>query len=421
MNDTIYARNARLPLPSEAPLPARTDVLVVGGGLTGLSAALHLTRSGFWVTLVDAGAIGDGASGRNGGQLHTGQRRDQAWLEKQLGMKMARALWRLGEEAIALIHQLRSELSAPCDYQAGLIEAAHTPAALDQLHWYNDHLHKHYGVTQELLDKHALESAIGTDRYHGGVRDGLGGHMNPLALVNAIAQAAHVEGARLHSGVKAVGHTLTARGWRVSVDQGGKRHEILAQNVILAGNGYMRGVSPYVEARVMPLLNHIVATAPLETPLIPGGEAVADSRYVIRYFRQDAQGRMVFGGGESFGRTPRNVARKVRPFLAEVYPALKNAPIEAAWSGTLGISRLRLPIIRRLEPGLYAGAGFSGQGLGAATFAGKVIADAVAGESSRLDVFGRVPAPAFPGGTLMRAPLAQVAMTWFAIRDRLGV
>ena len=421
MADPIYVQDAARPLPSAAPLPDRTEVLIVGGGLTGLSAALHLTRYGHKVTLLEAGAIGDGASGRNGGQLHPGQRRDQLFLEATLGPKMAGALWRLGEEAVALVHELRRTLNADCDWRAGLIEAAHTSAAFAEARHYADHLADRYGVSQSVLDGDTLAAAIGSTRYFGGVRDERGGHLNPLALVSAIAHEAHVAGAHIHGGVTVTGHRPTPHGWRVTALDGGRQHEILARSVILAGNGYLSRVCPWLEARVLPLVNHIVATAPLSEPLIPGGEAVADTRFVVRYFRQDAAGRMIFGGGESFGRGPRDVARFVRPYLAEIYPALRHAPIEAAWSGTLGITRLRLPIITRLEPGLYAGAGYSGQGVGIATFAGKVLADAISGETSRLDVFSKLPAPPFPGGPALKTPLAVLAMTWFAIRDRLGI
>lgn len=419
MTDTIYAADAHLPLPSEAELPQRTDALVVGGGLTGLSAALHLTRHGYEVTLLEAGRIADGASGRNGGQLHPGQRRDQMFLEARFGDKMANALWRLGIEAIELVHSLRAELRADCDYRPGLIEAAHTQSAFDDLRRYADHLAARYGTTEEILERPALAEAIGTTRYVGGVRAPSGGHMNPLAFASAIAERAHVEGARLHAGVRVTHHRLTPQGFSVTAQSAAGRHQIRAGTVILAGNGYLRRVNPALDARVMPLVNYILATEPLPARRIPGGEAVADTRHVIRYWREDAMGRMIFGGGEGYG-VSRDIARLVRPYLAELYPDLARVPVAAAWAGTLGITRLRIPIITRLEPGLYAGTGYSGQGLGIATFAGKVLADAIAGETSRLDVFARLPAPAFPGGPLFQTPLARLALLWFALRDRLG-
>ncbi|MEM6762640.1 MAG: FAD-binding oxidoreductase [Pseudomonadota bacterium] len=420
MTDTIYGRDAPMPLPSEAPLPAQTGVLIVGGGLTGTSAALHLAEHGRKVTLVDMGGIGDGASGRNGGQLHPGMRRDQVWLAKTMGPKMADALWRLGAEAVALVHALRVRLQADCGWRPGLIEAAHTEADFDHAKRYAEYLNESRQARHEVLDRSALSDAIGSSRYCGAIRDPAGGHLNPLALVNAISSAAHVKGARLHAGVRAVSQKRTRKGWEVTLEAKAGRHTVIAEELLLAGNGYMRGLSPFLDARILPLRNHILATAPLGKPLIPGGEAVADSRFVVRYFRQDTKGRMVFGGGESYRRTPRDVARFVRPYLLEVYPQLAAVPVEAAWSGTLGISRLRMPIIRRLEPGLYVAAGFSGQGVGLGTFAGKVVADAIAGEGSRLEVLSRVPAPPFPGGPLFKTQLGYLAMMWYSARDHLG-
>ena len=418
MFDTIYAHEVAdiAALKSgTGMLPERADVAIVGGGLTGLSAALHLARAGRSVALVEAGALGDGASGRNGGQLHPGQRRDQLWLEAHVGREAADALWMLGEEALALIHTLREEFG-DMGWREGLIEAAHDDASFDAVRRYQDHLAARYGIADEILSRDALAQAIGSRRYVGGMRTKRGGHLNPLALVAALARGCTEAGVALCTGTRALGLTRGGRSWRVATTDG----EVVAADVLVAGNGYLKGLEPRVERRLLPLVNHIVATESL-APIIAGGEAVADTRQVVRYFRQDAAGRMIFGGGESFGRGPRDVARFVQRYLAEVYPQLAGAPIAAAWSGTLGITPKRTPFIRRLEPGLYAAAGYSGQGLGIATFAGKVIAETIAGDTGRLDTFSRLPVPTFPGGTRFRVPLANLAMTWFSLRDRLGL
>ena len=424
MSDTVYAEDAAVPAP-ETPadaLPERADVVVIGGGLTGLSAAYHLALAGRNVAVIEANGIGEGASGRNGGQLHPGQRRDQIWLTKHLGETLADELWELGEEAVGLVHTLRAEFGADCDFRPGLIDAAHTPAAFDDIRSYADHLYERYGVTPEIMDRAELAAAIGTERYVGGAHDSTGGHLNPLALVTALAEAAEKAGAHLFPMTTAEGYTAGAGGVTVTVRRRGARaHEIAADAVLLAGNGYLSGLEPRIETRVLPLVNHIAATEPLDISPIPGGEAVADTRAVIRYFRVDAENRLIFGGGESYGPVAADVAAIVRPYIDEVYPQLKDVPIAAAWSGTLGITRTRCPYIRRLQPGVYAAAGFSGQGLGLATFAGKVIAEAIGGDTGRLDVFAHMPVPPFPGGTRFLGPLAVLAMTWFSIRDRLAL
>ncbi|XWN32344.1 MAG: FAD-binding oxidoreductase [Devosia sp.] len=423
MSDTVYALHRSAPPTTHAfeSLPERTDALVIGGGFTGLSAALHLARNGRAVCVVEARRVGDGASGRNGGQLHPGQRRDQAWLARTVGQETADALWDLGLAAVAATHRRLAEMGAEATFRPGLIEAAHTAAEFDEAKAYAAFLARRHGVVQTVLDRPTLAQAIGTTRYVGGVRDPSGGHLNPYAFALGLARLAAQAGASLHEGVMAVGLDTQPGGPQsVTVRHGGSQRAIKAPTVILAGNGYLRRLVPKVDRKILPLVNHIAATVPLDTPLIKGGEAVSDTRKVVRYFRQDAEGRLVFGGGESFGRQPRDVAAFVRPYLAEVYPALKGVAIERAWSGTLAITPTRVPFIRRLAPGVYVAAGYSGQGVGLAHFAGEVIAKAAMGEDDALAIFARLPVPDFPGGRLLQRPIAGLAMLWFSLRDRLA-
>ncbi|MBZ0227094.1 MAG: FAD-binding oxidoreductase, partial [Bauldia sp.] len=197
-----------------------------------------------------------------------------------------------------------------------------------------------------------------------------------------------------------------------------------ADIVILAGNGYLDGIDEQVEARVMPIDNYILATAPIGAGrpggIIPGGEAVSDTRFVVYYFRPTADGRLVFGGGETWSRhRPADIAAFVRRHLAKIYPDLAGVAIDHAWGGTLAITMTRLPFIRRLRPGVYAAGGYSGQGVALAPFAGKVIAEAIAGDPVRLDRFAALPCPPFPGGKLLRTPALVAGMSWYALRDRL--
>lgn len=391
-------------------------MLVVGAGFTGLSAAMELAASGRQVVVVDAAEPGDGASGRNGGQLHAGQRVSQTYLAAKLGRATADRLWQLAVEAEAHIHTLRARLGADCAFRPGLIHPAHSRTSLRELHEDADTLADWYGVASTRLGREELSAAIGSHHYVGGVRDTRGGHLNPLALVRALLRGAIAAGAMVVGGAKVTG--LEGTGPRRVTVAG--RH-LMADNVILAGNGMMAGLERAADARIVPLANYIAATAPLPTRLIPGEEAVSDTRWVIRYWREDASGRLIFGGGETFGQPPRDVAAFVRPYLTQTYPQLANIPIEAAWSGTLAITSTRCPLIKRLASGLYVAAGFSGQGVALAPFAGKVVAEAVLGDTERLDVFASMPVPPLPGGRYVMAPLAALAMAWFALRDRLGV
>ncbi len=402
--------------------PVTADVAVVGGGYTGLSAALHLAEAGVDVVLVEENRVGWGASGRNGGQLHTGQRRDQDWLEARLGMDAARRLWTLAEEAKSTTLGLIEKHGIACDWRPGLIEAVHRQRLTADEIAYVDRLHDAYAYDKVTwLDRTALAEAIGTEVYFGGRRDAGAGHLDPLKFAQGLAGAASKAGARIFEGTRATALSgSTTTGFRLATPLG----VVAADTVILAGNGYLSGVDAAVEARVMPIDNYIVATRPIGAGrpggLIANGEAVSDTRFVVYYFRPSADGRLVFGGGETYGNhSHADVTRLVRGHLARIYPQLSDAPLAYAWGGTLAITLERLPYIRRVRPGVYAAAGYSGQGVAIAPFAGKILAEAIAGNPGKLDTFAALPVSAFPGGPLLRFPALVAAMTWYKLRDSL--
>ncbi len=420
---SLYAATADAAL-SFPPLSEskRAHVAIVGGGYTGLSAALALAEAGIDAVVLEAERVGWGASGRNGGQLHSGQRRDQDWLEAHVGHDEARRLWTLAEEAKACAKDLIARHAIACDWRAGLIEAVHKRRLVDEERAYVDKLARDYGHVTTWLDRDALADAIGTGVYFGGRRDMSAGHLDPLAFAQGLARAAAKAGARIHEGTRAAKLTGTATGGFTVHTRDGA--EVGADIVILAGNGLLEGIDGEVEARVMPIDNYILATAPIGAGqpggLIPSGEAVSDTRFVVYYFRPSADGRMVFGGGETYGdHAQSDIAAMVRKHLTRVYPRLADSPVDYAWGGRLAITLRRVPFIRRVRPGVYAAAGYSGQGVALAPFAGKTLADAIAGDTSRLDTFAALPVPRFPGGRLLRYPTLVAAMTWYRLRDTL--
>lgn len=407
------------PVRAAAAGTLRADVCVVGAGFTGLSAALHLAQAGLKVVVLEAGRAGFGASGRNGGQVGTGQRRDQADLETMVGTDRARILWDFGLEAVALVRNLIAAHGIDADWKDGIIDAAHRARHVPELRAEAARMADRYGYDgYEALDRDRIAHLTGSPGFFGGLLDHGGGHIHPLRFALGLAAAAEAAGAVIceESRVLSVSPGSPVR---LRTD----RAEVVADHVVIAANGYHGGLVPGLNSRVMPINNFIVATAPLPADLqeriLPGDHAAHDTRFVVNYWRKSADGRLLFGGGESYGyRFPRDIAGLVRKKMAEVYPDAATVPIDYAWGGTLGITVSRMPHFARGGPIFVAG-GYSGHGVALATLAGKMIAEAVSGQADRFDVMAAVPTPRFPGGAVTRWPLLVAAMLWYSLRDRL--
>lgn len=396
------------------------DVCVVGGGFTGLSTALHLAQAGYDVVLVEAGRVGWGASGRNGGQVGSGQRVEQHELEKSLGQDTARALWDIAVQSLDIIRDLIAAHDIDCGYVPGIIHADHRQRFVAHSHAYAEKLQTEYGYDKiRPVGRDEIRQLVGSKGYFGGTLDMGSGHLHPLNFALGLAAAAQKAGVRIVENARV---TSIKDGPRATIKTADLT--VQADFVALGCNGYMGGLRPDVSRRVMPINNYIAATEPLDeataTDLIRDNHAVADSRFVINYFRLSQDRRMLFGGGESYGyRFPRDIAALVRKPMLEIYPQLKETRIDYAWGGTLGITMSRLPHFERLSGNILSVGGFSGHGVAMATLAGQIMAQAIAGQAERFDLMARVPTPAFPGGAALRWPLLVLAMTWFSLRDRL--
>ncbi|MEM7614934.1 MAG: FAD-binding oxidoreductase [Pseudomonadota bacterium] len=400
----------------------KAHVCVIGAGFTGLSAALYLSGKGMDVVVLDANRVGWGASGRNGGQLGSGQRLDQLELEEELGAEHGRVLWDLAEGAKATVRDYIAEHQIDCGLRQGLIHGAITAKATEWAKEEVAHLRTHLGYDQlEELDGEGIRAALGTTMYHSGVLDRGAGHLHPLNFALGLASAAQARGVTIHEMTRVL--SVREEAPHVIRTEAGS---VTAERVIYACNGYHGGIEPRAAARIMPINNFIVTTEPLgrarAKSLIRDNVAVNDSKFVVNYFRLTEDDRMLFGGGETYGyKFPSDIAAKVRPNMLKVYPQLADAKIEHAWGGTLGITMSRLPYFRAHgATRLYAG-GFSGHGVAMATQAGKLMAQYVVGAPEGFEAFAKLSHARFPGGDRARHPLLVLAMTWYALRDRLGV
>lgn len=417
---SFYAATATPPDPAP-PLRGQisADLCIIGGGYTGLSAALFAAEAGLDVVLVDAQRLGWGASGRNGGHLGSGFNMGQRALEKRLGSVRAHELWAMAQEAKALTRALIAEHAPDAAYQPGILSAEWQARDVAGAHDEAKYLRDSYGYEAlECLDREACTAQVGSSAYHGGVLDHGAGHLHPLRYAFGLARTAIAKGVRVfeQSPVHRIEQGTPAT---VRCELG----EVRAEHVIIATNGYGTALGTGVSAHVMPINNFILATEPLvDAAILPERIAVADSKFVVNYFRKSHDNRLIFGGGENYSyRFPKDIAAKVRAPLAQVYPQLRDVQVDYAWGGTLAITMSRLPHLCRPAPNILSASGYSGHGVALAGFAGKLMAQAVCGQAQGFSTLEALPTPRFPGAGLVRHPLLILAMSWYALRDRLGL
>ncbi len=414
------------------------DVAILGGGLAGVSTALHLAQAGISVALVEQGEIGIGASGRNGGQVLPAYTADTAGLAARHGLDAARALFALSVDAVDLVRGLAHRHAIDCDLVEGAAMVALKPRQMDALAAEAAMLARDFGYDKlTLWDRDQCRAHVNSDRYIGGLLDQGACQINPLAFLRGLARAAQAAGARLfdHSPVTA---------WQApqpgKSDRGGQagwlhtpRGRITANTLVLAGNAYMRGLVPEIERKIMPVPSCIIATEPLPADLLhalmPRRLAISDANIVLDYFRPTVDGRMLFGGLANYsGVMPGDIAGALRPKLARVFPQLADCRIDYAWGGLIDITLRREPLIGRLAPGVFQAFGFSGHGVALATLAGRVIAGKIAREigaelgganspdTADFAAFDRLKQPDFPGGPFRRAALV-LGMLAMRVRD----
>ncbi|HEX3603469.1 MAG TPA: FAD-binding oxidoreductase [Steroidobacteraceae bacterium] len=404
------------------PLRGETvaDVAVLGGGIAGCSAALHLAERGYRVILLEARAIGYGASGRAGGQTIFGFAVGQPKLERQVGREDARRLFDLSIEALDLTRSLIREHAIECDYNPNQVHVAVKPRHVRELDEWNRELREEYGYTStRLLGRDELAGQVRSPRYLAGLLDTRSGHLQPLKYTQGLARAAEGSGAIIHENSEVLRYESGAE-VRVHTAQGTVR----CAHLVLCGNAYIGAVAPSLTRRILGVGTYIIATQPLgevrAQSLLPQNAAIADLNWILDYFRRSSDHRLLFGGRVSYSSVqPPRLAESMRRRMVRVFPSLAGVKVEYAWGGYLDITMSRAPNFGRLAPNVYYLQGFSGHGLALAGLAGKMASEAIAGMAERFDVFARIPQRDFPGGRAFRRPSLMLAMLYYRLRDLL--
>ena len=409
-----------------APLPPlqtdlSADVVVVGAGFAGLSAAIELAQRGYRVVVLEADRVCSGASGRNGGQTIVGFASGQGPFEQQLGAVRARQAWDMSLEAIELIDQRIAQFEIDCDRVHGYLYAADSARKARALEAEMQGLERNYGFATEWARGAAVQSHIGSTRYQACAYEKRSGHLHPLKYGLGLAHAAASLGVQIYENSAVLG---LARGATVSARTAHGR--VRARYAVLAGNCTLPvfgpRVAPELSARAMPVGTYIIGTralAPeLAAALLPRNAAVCDNNFILDYFRLSADLRMLFGGRVSYTtRTPTDLKQTMAQRTAAVFPALQGVPVDYVWGGFVDISMNRAPDFGRLGSNVYYLQGFSGHGVALTGLAGQLVAQAVAGEAERFDVFGALKHRNFPGGALLRTPTLVLGTLYHRLRD----
>lgn len=398
------------------------DIAIIGAGFTGIATAVELAERGYRVAVVEANRVGWGASGRNGGQV-TGSLSGDAAMRKQmrqsLGSEVDDFIWFLRWRGHEIIRRRIAQYNIDCDLRFGHLHTAMKSLHLKELEAsYREAQVRGMGDEVSLLDKAQVQGLLASDLYCGALRNNRNMHLHPLNLCVGEARAAASLGAQIYE------HTQV-----LSIEHGQKplvvtdRGSIRAQHVLLAGDVYHRLAQEKLGGMIFPAMGGIVTTEPLgdlAQQINPESLAVYDCRFVLDYYRNTADGRLLFGGGCNYsGRDSRDIAAELRPAIENTFPRLKGVKIEYQWSCAMGIVVNRIPQLGQLSPHVWYCQGYSGHGLASSHIMAEIMAEAMSGQLEKFAVFERCRHVKVPMGDWLGNPLLALGMWYYRLREAM--
>ncbi len=420
-NSLSYYQTTANPAPKRKSLQGyhEADVCIIGAGYTGISTALFLAEKGYNPIVLEGVSVGWGASGRNGGHLLNFIGSHQTAM-RLFGRKRADYIGRLAHEGVSIVHQLIKKHRIKCDFKPKNIYVAYNSRQLKGLKQEYQLMQK-YGIESQLLDKKTLKEYLDSDVYCGGLLDLNAGHLHPLNLVLGEAAALEKSGGVIYENSPAISINTKEKMPLVKTNKG----EVRCKKLLLCGNGYL-DIVPKLKHRILSASTQMVATEPLgkefAKQLIPSDACISDQRYILDYYRISQDYRLLFGGGVLYGgTTPRDIEAKLRPNIEKVFPQLKGIKIDYTWSGNMGIAFSRFPQMGKIGENTYFAHGYSGHGLASSHFFGKILSEAITGNTSRYFFFSNLPWLPFPGGRKFRVAYSVLGSWWYALRDFIKI
>lgn len=397
------------------------DICIIGAGYTGLSTAIHLAEQGFKVVILEAKRIGFGASGRNGGQIVHSYSRDIDFIKQNFGDETGDEMGAMAFEGGKILKRIVSDYQIDCDLKQGGIFAACNQKQFDSLATRKN-LWESYGhQSLEILDECTIKSHVNSERFVGGLLDKSAGHFHPLNLALGEAIAFEKLGGVIFEGSE-VEQVIKGNKVKLITAFG----SVTSDYVVVAGNAYLDGLLPQLESKAIPCGTQVIATEPLSIEqqkiILPSDHCIEDCNYMLDYFRLSADGRLLYGGGVTYGaRESKKIESTIVPNMLKTFPQLKGCKVDYAWTGNFFLTLMRLPQFGRIKHNVYYAQGYSGHGVTASHLAGKLISDAITGQAKKFDVLASLPQYPFPGGKHLRVPYTAVGAWFYHLKDKLGM